>query len=164
MCLKIERSQHAVSAISAAVEKYGISEAIAESFIADFEEYKRISIDYDDVPNPSVSAQFYHPAHIDTIGRDKLMDWPDEARAEDVHHVHLWQTGCVWEDEDEGLNVQWDCTSDSFIIYSYFKDKDSDHHFYIIDFLFDQAHTIIEDSEQILKWVELARQHREANT
>ncbi|OBU04846.1 type II toxin-antitoxin system YafO family toxin [Morganella psychrotolerans] len=131
--------------------------------IAEFEEYKTVSLDFGDLPIPPYHEQLEHPAHIDTIGRDKPMDRPNSARYEELHHTHIWQEGCIWEDGD-GLFVQWRSTSDTFVVYSYFLDADSDHHFYIIDFVRDQAHTIIEDSEQILKWVELARQHREANT
>lgn len=135
---------------------------ITEYPIAEFEEYKKICIEFGDIPIPAYHEQLEHPAHIDTIGRDKPMDRPRSARLEELHHTHLWQEGCIWED-DGGLFVQWRSTSNTFVVYSYFLDIHNDHHFYIIDFVRDEAHDIIEDDEQVLRWVELAKEFRLQN-
>ncbi|WP_290603701.1 type II toxin-antitoxin system YafO family toxin [Arsenophonus sp. ENCA] len=74
-----------------------------------------------------------------------------------MHNV-LWVC-CV----STGNGPQWNSTSDAFIIYSYFIDKDGDHHFYIIDLLLDNAHNIIENNSQILKWVAIAKKFRLQN-
>lgn len=83
------------------------------------------------------------------------MERPPTGRAEDLHHVHIWQEGCCWEDE-HGLKVQWASTSDSYVVYSYFIDRDKDHHFYVIDYCQDAAHALIEDRCQVLAWIEQA--------
>lgn len=160
MGCKITRSLHVNTVLSHFIKIVG---PIAESFITDFEEYKKECVEFGDIPIPPHHVQLTYPAHIETIGRDKRMERPRTALHEELHHVHLWQDGCNWDDENEGTFVQWNSTSDSFIVYSYFKDKDNDHHFYIIDLVFDQAHTIIEDKEQVLKWVKIAKEFRLKN-
>lgn len=75
----------------------------------------------------------------------------------------MWQDGCEWEDED-GLKVQWWSTSNSYIVYSYFLDKDKDHHFYVIDYCKDDAHALIEDRRQVASWTALARDFRLKNS
>lgn len=154
MGFKISRSQ----ALADVITQYPITELPIE----EFETYKRECIEYGDVPAPAIHVQLAHPAHIDTIGRDKLMERPVEARGEDLHHTHIWQEGCCWEDEG-GLLVQWASTSDSYVVYSYFVDRDDDHHFYIIDFCRDEAHTIIEDAIQVAEWTRQAKEFRLQN-
>ena len=82
MGFKISRSQALIEVIT--------QFPITELPIQEFEEYKRECIDYDDVPAPPIQIQLAHPAHIETIGRDKLMERPVEARGEELHHVHIW--------------------------------------------------------------------------
>lgn len=130
--------------------------------IEEFEQYKLECIEFGDIPTPPIEVQLQYPAHIDTIGRDKLMERPSDARGEELHHTHVWQEGCCWEDED-GLKVQWASTSNSYVVYSYFFDKDSCHHFYVIDYCKDSAHTLIEDVTQVSKWTEQARIFRLKN-
>lgn len=90
------------------------------------------------------------------------MERPVEARGEELHHVHIWQEGCCWEDDD-GLLVQWASTSDSYVVYSYFVDRDKDHHFYIIDYCNDKAHVLIEDHRQVAEWTRQAQEFRLKN-
>ena len=154
MGFKISRSQ----ALTEVITQFPITELP----IQEFEEYKRECINYDDVPAPAIQIQLAHPAHIETIGRDKLMERPVEARGEELHHVHIWQVGCCWEDED-GLLVQWASTSDSYVVYSYFIDRDKDHHFYVIDYCNDKAHALIEDKQQVAEWTRQAQEFRIQN-
>ncbi|CAO97656.1 type II toxin-antitoxin system YafO family toxin [Erwinia tasmaniensis] len=154
MGCKISRSQ----ALAEVISQF----AFTALPIEEFEQYKRECLDYYDIPAPPIHIQLQHPAHIDTIGRDKLMERPPTARAEDLHHVHIWQEGCCWEDE-HGLKVQWASTSDSYVVYSYFIDRDKDHHFYVIDYCQDAAHALIEDRCQILAWIEQAKKFRLQN-
>lgn len=128
--------------------------------IDEFEEYKRLSIEFDDIPNPPQDIQMQHSAHIDTIGRDRLATHPIEARTEELHHVHIWQEGCVWEESNGELKVQWSSTSDSYVVYSYFLDKDANHHFHVIDYCNDKAHELIKDEQQVLKWTNTAKEYR----
>ena len=128
--------------------------------IDEFEAYKNECVDFQDIPNPDESIQRQYPSHLETIGRDRLATRPLEARFEEVHHAHVWQEGCIWEDDDGDLKVQWSCTSDSYVVYSYFIDIDRNHHFHIIDYCFDRAHRLIEDEEQVTEWALLARTHR----
>ncbi|MBN5324025.1 type II toxin-antitoxin system YafO family toxin [Serratia sp. IR-2025] len=130
--------------------------------IDEFEKYKTIAMEYGDIPSPSEVIQREHPAHLETIGRDRPMTHPIEARAEELHHVHIWQEGCCWED-DEGLKVQWASTSDSYVVYSYFIDRDDDHHFYVIDYCIDGAHGLIENRSQVLDWANQAERYRLRN-
>lgn len=159
MGLKITRSIEVCNSVRNLIKNNG---PYAETPIIKFEEYKQMCIEFGDIPIPPYHIQLKHPSHSDTIGRDKPMDRPRSARYEELHHIHFWQEGCVWEDDD-GYQVQWNSTSDAFIIYSYFIDKDGDHHFYIIDILLDNAHNIIENNEQILKWVTIAKEFRFKN-
>lgn len=59
--------------------------------------------------------------------------------------------------------MEWNSTSDSFIVYAYFIGKIGVHHFYIIDLGYDKAHTLIENNRQIPKWVAIAKQFRLQN-
>ena len=155
MGFKISRSQELIDVIS----EYPLT-----GFpIDEFEEYKRECINFGDTPAPPIDIQLKHPAHLETIGRDKLMTHPTEARAEELHHTHIWQAGCCWEDSD-GLKVQWKSTSNSYVVYSYFIDKDRDHHFYVIDYCQDKAHDLIEDKQQVAAWTRQAKQFRIKNT
>ncbi|MCU1787474.1 hypothetical protein CUU54_01200 [Pectobacterium polaris] len=154
MGFKISRSQSLIEIIS--------EFPLAGLPIEEFEEYKQACLDYGDIPTPPIVIQLGHPAHIDTIGRDKLMERPNQARSEELHHVHIWQEGCCWEDAD-GIKVQWASTSDSYVVYSYFVDKDGDHHFYVIDFCRDKAHKIIEDESKVREWTQIAKEFRISN-
>ena len=128
--------------------------------IDEFEIYKNESADYQDIPSPDESTQRLNSSILETIGRDRLATRPHEARLEDLHHVHVWQEGCVWEDDDGDLKVQWSCTSDSYVVYSYFFDRENNHHFHIIDYCFDKAHQLIENQKQVAEWTMIARTHR----
>lgn len=154
MGFKISRSQKLIDVIS----EY----PVAGLPIDEFEKYKLECIEFGDTPAPPIHIQLEHPAHYDTIGRDKLMTHPTSARAEELHHVHIWQEGCCWEDEN-GLKVQWASTSNSYVVYSYFIDKDSDHHFYVIDYCQDEAHALIEDKKQVADWTRQAKEFRKDN-
>lgn len=154
MGFKISRSQALIEVIT--------QHPITELPIEEFEQYKRECIEFDDTPAPAIHVQLEHPAHLDTIGRDKLMERPVEARGEELHHVHIWQEGCCWEDGD-GLFVQWASTSDSYVVYSYFVDRDNDHHFYVIDYCNDKAHVLIEDQHQVAEWTRQAKEFRLQN-
>lgn len=159
MAIKIIRSFHVQKILSNLVVNLG---TIAESFNTEFEEYKQKCIGFGDIPIPPYHIQLEHPSHVETIGRDKPIERPNSARHEELHHTHLWQENCIWEDDD-GKLVQWNSTSDSFIVYSYFIDKIGAHHFYIIDLVYDKAHTLIENNSQILKWVAIAKKFRLQN-
>lgn len=154
MGFKISRSQALIEVIT--------QFPLAELPLLEFEQYKQECMDYADIPAPDIHIQLQHPAHIETIGRDKLMERPAEARAEALYHVHMWQEGCCWEDED-GLKVQWASTSDSYVVYSRFIDKDNDHHFYVIDYCEDKAHQLIEDPAQLACWIRQAQKFRLEN-
>ncbi|NIF21780.1 type II toxin-antitoxin system YafO family toxin [Candidatus Pantoea multigeneris] len=154
MGFKISRSQ----VLSDVISEF----PLAELPILEFEQYKQECINFNDIPAPAIHVQLEYPAHLETIGRDKLMERPVEARSEELHHVHVWQEGCCWEDED-GLLVQWASTSDSYVVYSYFRDRDDDHHFYVIDYCRDNAHKLIEDKSQVAQWTQQARAFRMLN-
>ncbi len=154
MGFKISRSQ----ALTDIISQY----PVAALPIEEFEQYKRECMDFGDIPAPPIHVQLQHLAHIDTIGRDKLMERPSSAREEELHHVHIWQEGCCWEDES-GLKIQWASTSDSYVVYSYFIDRDRDYHFYVIDYCQDAAHALIEDERQVTAWTEQAKVFRQQN-
>lgn len=144
------------------------SELIKEAIIEDplvrlpideFEEYKLICLDEGKIPAPPEPEQHEYVSYIDTIGRDKYFRKPTEARAEELFHAHVWQDGCCWGEGDD-LLIQWACTSNSYVVYSYFVDIDDDHHIYIIDYCKDKAHDLIEDKQQVSIWTEQAKQYR----
>ena len=148
-----------------------INEVIAETPVAEypiteFEDYKRICIEEGDIPAPSETDQNIYSSYLETIGRDRFMTSPIEAREQELHHTHIWQEGCVWEEDDEdddSLKVQWACTSDGYVVYSYFIDRDGDHHFYIIDYCNDGAHGLISNRSQVLDWANQAERYKLRN-
>ncbi|HBT1577749.1 type II toxin-antitoxin system YafO family toxin [Klebsiella variicola] len=138
----------------------------AEHPISEFEDYKRICIEEGDMPAPSETDQNIYPSYLETVGRDRFMTNPIEARVEELHHAHIWQEGCCWEEDDEeddSLKVQWACTSNSYVVYSYFIDSDGDHHFYVIDYCNDGAHGLISDRTQVLDWANQAERYKLRN-
>jgi hypothetical protein len=130
--------------------------------IAEFAEYKTICLEEGKIPAPTETEQHEYMSYAETIGRDKFFTRPIAAREEDLFHAHTWQEGCMWG-EGENLRIQWACTSDSYVVYSYFVDRDQDHHIHIIDYCKDKAHELIEDPEQVSIWTEQAKQHRLQN-
>ncbi|MVZ10117.1 hypothetical protein GP913_24265 [Enterobacteriaceae bacterium 8376wG6] len=155
MGYKIRRSHSLMEAIG--------DDSLASLPIDEFEQYKAICLDEGAIPAPSSTDQMEYVSYIDTIGRDKFMTHPIDARAEELHHTHVWQEGCRWGEGDD-LRVQWMCTSNSYVVYSYFIDSDDEHHIYIIDYCKDQAHALIEDPETVKMWSSLAKTYRAANS
>lgn len=134
----------------------------AEYPLLEFEKYKQLCLEEGEIPAPLEQTQREYIPALDTIGRDRFFTHPIEARAEELHHAHIWQEGCVWED-DLGVKVQWSCTSDSYIVYSYFVSKDEKHHFFEIDYRREKAHSAIQDPKQVHEWAVLAKEFREDN-
>lgn len=149
---KITRSQ--------LIQEVILLEPTAEFPIDEFEKYKLICLEEDKIPAPSETEQLVYVSYIDTIGRDKYMVYPIDARAEELHHTHMWQEGCSWG-EGEELKIQWACTSNSYVVYSYFIDNDEDHHIHVIDYCRDEAHSKIKNINQVKVWTEQAKLYRE---
>lgn len=155
MGYKITRSDSLLEAIG--------DDHLAALPIDEFEEYKIICIEEGEIPAPSTPDQMEYVSYVESIGRDKYMTHPTTARAEELHHTHVWQEGCCWGDGDD-LRVQWACTSNSYVVYSYFMDADNDHHIYIIDYCKDEAHKLIENPSMVSRWAKLAEEYRKSKS
>lgn len=75
------------------------------------------------------------------LGRDRFDKFSENARAEDIQHLHVRQEYSVWEDSNGDAIVQWACTSDSYLIYSYFCHAQQ-HRYYLLEFFKDDGHNL----------------------
>jgi hypothetical protein len=132
--------------------------------IDEFTEYKNTSCISTEIPTPTTVEQKEYQGLHDSFGRDRQFSSPDECKALDIHHVHVFQGGCNWGD-DNVVVAQWDCTSNSYLVYSYFLSARQNHIFCILDFIADNAHDIYEqpELEQINYWIDKAKSFKEQN-
>lgn len=82
-----------------------------------------------------------------------------ELAAEQLTHVHVKQKNSVWLDEDNDPLAQWDCTSNSYLIYSYFVHGGT-RNYYVIAFIDNNAHAHWEDENSKLLWLKDAKEYR----
>ncbi|MEZ8937917.1 type II toxin-antitoxin system YafO family toxin [Vibrio alginolyticus] len=102
------------------------------------------------------------------FGRDRFFKNPPHARKEDLIHLHIWREPYNWIDPEDGdYLVQWECKSDTYLVYSYFKHKNK-HVFYLIAFLDRNAHKETKDlpnntaNPLVLEWLREAKSYRES--
>ncbi|MGE6267015.1 type II toxin-antitoxin system YafO family toxin [Aeromonas media] len=136
------------------LEKIIAQEPASEHVLDEFKDYKRRSLDYDDLPTPSRDSQSEYQSISDTMGRDRRFEAPYLAKQVDLHHIHVWQDGSRWE----GGLAQWECTSNSYLIYSWVI-RDDRHHILVMDYFRDNAHNIYaeENSQVIELWASQAK-------
>lgn len=121
-----------------------LPEKVVQVIVLEFIKYKEAARHYEH-PVPSIKIQKNTISATPQFGRDRF----DTAhRAEDVQHLHLRDGSRPWEDE-QGLLAQWDCTSDTHLIYSYFKYGDA-YYYYLIEVYDDNAHKNYEKAKHAL--------------
>jgi len=59
-----------------------------------------------------------YPSIHPLFGRDRFDKCNKTANIEEIQHLHVREEYSIWEDE-QGKLFQWDCTSDTHLIYSY---------------------------------------------
>lgn len=90
------------------------------------------------------------------FGRDRFDKVNKVANVEEIQHLHVREELSIWEDE-EGHLCQWECTSDTHLIYSYFYHKDK-HYYYLIEFYKKNAH--LQYVDDIRYFIEEAKKYR----
>lgn len=108
-----------------------------------FQYYKEHSEPHE-IATPSRKVQEETEGLIAEFGRDRFFKNPQHARKDDLTHLHLFTDDCEWFDEDGSPKVQWECTSNSYLVYSYFESNDV-HVFYLIALIEKGAHRITKD-------------------
>ena len=125
----------------------------------EFQKYKSISSVHSR-PNNSYQKQYVSLSPL--LGRDRFNadDKQEiELRREQLTHIHVKQKGCIWVDEDNDPLAQWECTSNSYLIYSYFVHNGTRYYF-IITFIDDNAHVHWEDEKLKSLWLRDAKEYR----
>lgn len=128
-------------------------------FYREFVDYKQNS---DRHAAPTRREQEEYASISVLFGRDRPNvdeEAPFPQRQETLSHLHSRQDDSEWNDEDGDLLAQWECTSDSYLIYSYFV-YDGKRHYYIVDFIDNKAHANWENEEAKLMWIEEAKSYR----
>ena len=97
-----------------------------------------------EIATPSRKVQEETEGLIAEFGRDRFFKNPKDAKNDDLTHLHLFTDDCDWLDEDGTPKVQWECTSNSYLIYSYFE-HESTHVFYLISLIEKGAHQVTKD-------------------
>lgn len=108
-----------------------------------FQYYKENSEPHE-IATPSRRIQEETESLIAEFGRDRFFKNPTDARRDDLTHLHLFTDNCDWLDEDGTPKVQWECTSNSYLIYSYFE-HNGVHVFYLIALINRFAHQKTKD-------------------
>jgi len=121
----------------------------------EFRVYKESSAD-DEHAAPTRHVQENYCCIVPLFGRDRFDKENRDARSEDIQHLHIREDHSIWEDE-EGLLSQWYCTSDRYLVYSYFL-HEGIHHYYIIELYNSSSH--LQYVEDVRSFVEDAKAYR----
>jgi hypothetical protein len=97
----------------------------------------------------------YHSIHP-LFGRDRFDKVNKTANVEEIQHLHVREELSIWEDKD-GRLCQWECTSDTHLIYSYFYHQDT-HYYYLIEFYNKAAH--LQYVDDVLYLIQEAKKYR----
>ena len=131
-----------------------------------FQYYKENSEPHE-IATPSRKVQEETEGLIAEFGRDRFFKNPQHASQDDLTHLHLFTDDCEWLDEDGTPKVQWECTSNSYLIYSYFE-SNGIHVFYLIALIEKGAHRLTKDlldgdpNPIVLEWLAEAIRFRKA--
>lgn len=128
-------------------------------FIQEFDAYKRNS---DRHSAPTRQEQEEYASISPLFGRDRRnvdTEEPFLQAQETLSHLHNRQDDSVWTDEEGDPLSQWECTSDSYLIYSYFV-HNGIRYYYIVDFIDNDAHANWDNEEAKLMWIQEAKDYR----
>ncbi|MEG0579964.1 MAG: type II toxin-antitoxin system YafO family toxin [Niameybacter sp.] len=118
-----------------------LEQPIVEIIVLEFIKYKESSERYEH-PAPTIKSQQKKESPYIEFGRDR---YDIAHKSEDVQHIHLRDGTKSWEDE-QGPLVQWNCTSDTHLIYSYFKHNGA-YYYYLVEIYDDKAHLSYEKAK-----------------
>lgn len=106
--------------------------------LEDFEYYKRNSHKKEH-PRPANHFQKKTDSVSYYFGRDRFDTRNYQARKEEIQHVHYREASSAWEYPDGTPKPQWYCTSNTYLVYSYFEHNKCKY-YYLIDFIVNSAH------------------------
>ncbi|EOR09651.1 MULTISPECIES: type II toxin-antitoxin system YafO family toxin [Acinetobacter] len=106
--------------------------------LEEFESYKKNSNDKEH-PRPVNHIQRTTASVSYYFGRDRFDIKHKQARAEEIQHVHFREENSLWEFDDGDPKAQWDCKSNTYLIYSYFYHNNC-HYYFLIDLIEKNAH------------------------
>lgn len=109
-----------------------------EQILEDFKFYKRNS-NPQEHPRPANHFQKKYDSVSYYFGRDKFDTRHAQARKEEIQHVHYREQNSNWENSNGNPKSQWQCTSNTYLVYSYFY-HDNINYYYLIDFINKSAH------------------------
>lgn len=136
-----------------------------------FIQYKSMSYEYakdtgfavtEFLPTLSVADQEAFPPDHQMFGKDKLFEGPQRAIQEQLFHVHLFrpnQQKTYWHTDEKPV-MQWECTSDSALVYSHIPTSTDDSLFLFIRVIDPGAHDAYKQPGLVEKWAKLAQDHR----
>jgi hypothetical protein len=91
-------------------------------------------------PAPTRRVQETLESTHEQFGRDRFDSKHVDAKEVDLRHVHVEQENSIWSDANGDL-YQWYCTSDSYLVYSYFE-HDVNKYYHVIEFFTDSGHAL----------------------
>lgn len=127
--------------------------------VKEFTSYKTQTLleSNDNFVTPNEYLQQQYPSSHNLFGRDRVFDYPIELSGrihlEKIAHVH-YNINDYWE----SVTKQWDCKSNSSVVYSGFETLDT-YHFIIHELLLTDAHSNY-SNEDIEYYLNNAEYHR----
>jgi len=108
-------------------------------------------------PSPRRHAQETYESLSPLFGRDRFDKKYPEASNQNIQHLHVKQPHSKWDFLDGSAKTQWECTSDSYLVYSYFE-HNGIHHYFVLEFYKSESHAQYEQDVQI--FIHEAEQYR----
>lgn len=121
-----------------------LDEKTLNIIISEFIKYKEDG-GKEDLPVPTVRIQKKFKSANPQFGRDR---YDTAYKSVDIQHLHLMDSNAKW-DSGGGLLAQWHCTSDTHLIYSYFKHAQN-YYFYLVEIYSIDAHQSYLKAQNIL--------------
>lgn len=119
--------------------------------------YYKENSEYNEHPSPTRHTQETYECFSPLFGRDRFDKKYPEASNQNIQHLHVRQSKSVWDFPDGAAKAQWECTSDSYLVYSYFM-HEGFHHYFVIEFYISGGHAQYEQDVQI--FIHEAEQYR----
>lgn len=108
-------------------------------------------------PSPRRYTQEIYESLSPLFGRDRFDKKYPEASNQNIQHLHVKQPHSKWDLMAGSAKPQWECTSDSYLVYSYFKHQDV-HYYFVIEFYKSKSHAQYEHDVEI--FIHEAEQYR----
>lgn len=121
-----------------------LDENLLNIIIREFIKYKEGG-GKEDLPVATVKTQKKFKSVNPEFGRDR---YDTAHKSVDIQHLHLKDGNSKWN-SGGGLLAQWYCTSDTHLVYSYFK-HEQDYYFYLVEIYSMDAHESYLKAQKIL--------------